>query len=93
MDMYPKLEGTVPVSQVSGGVWGIRKKNRIDDQRGENKKQDKGKKEEEKEFEDGRFPDGPEMIMDTETLVNEENAGSDSGNDTSAAARKIDIVI
>jgi len=92
MDMYSKMDGSIPVSPVLDGVWGIQKKGRIDDQRNEKRKRDKGKKGEEEDFMDGRVPDEQEMITDAETQVDEDNADN-SKDDNPSTTRKIDIII
>jgi hypothetical protein len=94
MDMYSKMDGSIPVSQVLGGVWKIQKKPKAADQREENKKKNKEKQDEEKDFEDGRIvPDDREMAMETDILVNNHIVESNSDDDASSPKRKIDIVI
>lgn len=91
MDMYSKMDGSTPVSQVLGGVWKIQKKPRADDQHEAGKK-NKGKKEEEKDFEDGRVPDDREM-MEADAHADNGIIENDSKEDEPSPTRKIDIII
>jgi len=91
MDMYSKMDGSTPVSQVLDGVWKIQKKPRSDDQH-ETRKKNREKKQEEKDFEDGRVLSDHEM-MEAETHADTGIIENDSNEDEPSPTRKIDIII
>jgi|WetSurMetagenome_2_1015567.scaffolds.fasta_scaffold120276_4 hypothetical protein len=95
MDMYSKMDGSAPVSQILGGVWKIQKKPSTDDQHVDERKKNRKKKEEEKNFEDGRITGDNEMIMGDDAPLNNEDVKNENApeEDSSPARHKIDITI
>ena len=92
MDIYSKLNGSTPISPVSGGVWKIQKKRKTDDEKQRNKK---GKKEskEEKDLKDD-LPDHVETDGRSESYPSSQTSvGYGPGKKRKKAPRKIDLTI
>ena len=93
MDDYSRLNGTVPVSPTSSGVWKIQKKRRTDDrQRQTGKKNRKPKKEKEMDeiLSGHEFESEGEQRIDDDT---EEEAVYGSNKPKKRASRKLDVTI
>ena len=93
MDTFSNLNGTVPVSPTSSGVWKIRKKSKTDDQkRGKDKNRKKRKSD--KDILDISISDEHEMKNEADEFYNEEQSGYDGiAKKNKSVKRKIDLKI
>ena len=92
MGIYSKLDGTVPISPPSSGVWKIQKKRRTDDRKSSEKK--KGKKSMgDSDTQDDLTAKERDEMRDTESLETEIEIGYGSARKKSRAPQKIDLTI
>ena len=92
MGIYSKLDGTVPISPPSSGVWKIQKKRRTDDRKSSEKK--KGKKSMgDRDTRDNLTAEERDEMRDTESLETEIEIGYGSARKKSRAPQKIDLTI
>ena len=92
MGIYSKLDGTVPISPSSSGVWKIQKKRRTDDRKSSEKK--KGKKSMgDSDTQDDLTAKERDEMRDIGSLETEIEIGYGSARKKSRAPRKIDLTI
>ena len=92
MDIYSKLNGTIPVSPASNGVWKIQKKRRTDDRKGPKEKKKKRNRDEKDPNDNPNTMEQEEMSIGNSPET-EVQIGYGSAKKKNRAPLKIDLTI